>query len=73
MEFVEKNIDKSLDWSKLSTNHFDKDRENFLLDKHRQFIRENLKEELAMVASHPLYIKKYLKMGYKILDLDDIM
>ena len=40
---------------------------------HVKYIKDNIKEELAMVACHPLYIKKYLSMGYKIGELDEIM
>ena len=75
MEFIEKYPDKPWDWGwhGLSGLKFNKERERFILDKHRQYIRDHIKEELAMVAYHPLNIEKYLSMGYEIEDLDEIM
>ena len=73
MEFVKKNQSKPLDWESITRLEFNKDRDNFLLNKYRQYVKDNIKEELAMVAYHPLNIDKYLSMGYKIGELDDIM
>ena len=73
MEIVEKYPDKPWDWGWISVSKFEKERERFILDKHRQYVKDNLKEELAMVAYHPLNIEKYLEMGYEIEELDEIM
>ena len=73
MGFIEKYSDKPWKWAKISRLDFSKEREQFLLDKHRQYIKDHLKEELAMVAYHPLNIEKYMSMGYDIEELDDVI
>ena len=73
MEIIEKNPDKPWDWASISQSKFNKEKQSYLLHKHCEYIKLNLSEDLAMIANHPLNIKKYLSMGYEIEELEDIM
>ena len=73
LDVLKKYPDKPWNLYWLNDLQLKKEKEKFLLNRHRQFIKENLKEELAMIALHPLKIKKYLSMGYDIEKLDEIM
>ena len=73
LDVLKKYPDKPWNLYWLNDLQLKKEKEKFLLNRHRQFIKENLKEELAMIALHPLKIKKYLSMGYDIEKLYEIM
>jgi len=73
MEIIEKYPDKPWNWNYLSISIFNKEKQSYLLHKHREYVKLNLSEDLAMVSNHPLKVEQYLSMGYEIEELDDIM
>jgi hypothetical protein len=73
MEIIEKYPDKPWDWKGISISKFNKEKQSYLLHKHREYVKLNLSEDLAMVSNHPLKVEKYLNMGYEIEELNDIM
>ena len=75
MEIIEKNPDKDWEWGSISISimSFNKEKQSYLLHKHREYVKLNLSEDLAMISNHPLKVEQYLNMGYDIEELDDIM
>ena len=66
--------DKYWDVTELLMNTFTKEKEKFdLICKHRNFVQENIFEDVVKIAMHPSKIEKYLNMGYSIDDFDNIL
>ena len=73
METIEKYPDKPWDWGGISIAKFNKEKQDYLLHKHCEYVKLHLSEDLAMISNHPLQVEKYLNMGYEIEELDNIM
>ena len=73
MEIIEKYPDKPWDWGGISIAKFNKEKQDYLLHKHCEYVKLHLSEDLAMISNHPLQVEKYLNMGYEIEELDNIM